>query len=103
MSEIVKHKNQIEQLLYSPLRVSHFSHVPEKIILLLVSEAYNIAAGWGNLSEKERKELAPHRNLLLKLAYCQSTVAEKVALLNQNRPKSIKALRQLHALVIKRL
>jgi len=72
----------------------------KKSILLFVSLAYNIASGRVPLSPSDISKLKPHKNFILKLGCCQSTICEKRALLRAYKSEAKEAISLMNDIIL---
>jgi len=103
IQKFVSTKEEIDRVLSTPKQRSHFDSCSDELILIFVSMAYNAAVGNLSLSKTEKDKLAPYRKFILELGYCQSTVANKRQLLNQNCKRSLKAIKALYKIILTKI
>jgi len=103
INQFVSTREEIEGVLTTPKQRSHFDSCSDDLILIFVSMAYNAAVGNLSLSKTEVARLAPYRKFILELGYCQSTVAKKRQLLNQNCKRSLQAIKVLHKIILDKI
>jgi len=98
--EIAKWQSTIAEFVHAHPRAKLFNACPSRLILLLVSEAYNLAAGRAKLTDQELTLLRQHRDLLLRLACCQESIKDKRDLLNHNVKASQRLIKILNQITL---
>ena len=103
IQNFVSTKEEVEGVLSAPKQRCHFDFCSDELILIFVSMAYNAAVGNLSLTKTEKDKLAPYRKFLLELGYCQSTIAKKRKLLNQNCKQSLGAIKALYKIILAKI